>query len=70
MSKIDNKVYTPKYVAGYNTSIAFIFGFGPKFTVVCGKCSVSFKVRVHAVNYPVVSCPACFAANRLPLEIE
>ncbi len=66
---MSSNVVWAKAAEGWSTSIAQIFGSGPKITIVCGKCGGAFKQRIPMVNYPIVSCP-CGQANKLPLTVR
>lgn len=63
------KTVVPKNAKGFNMSLAQIFGSGPKWTISCGDCSVTFKKRIPIVNEPGIECPHCGAVNVLPLII-
>lgn len=45
-------------------SLAQLWGSGPVFAVVCGRCGCGFKRRIPMVTNPVAVCP-CGQANRL-----
>jgi hypothetical protein len=55
--------------AGYNMSLAQVFGSGPKMTIKCGSCGGQFTKRIQMVDYPVVVCP-CGQANKLNLTVS
>lgn len=63
-----SEVVWAKYFSGLNMSLAQLWGSGPKFSVVCGRCSGGFKARIQMVNYPIVVCP-CGTPNKLDLVI-
>lgn len=64
------KTTTPKSFKGWNMSLAQIFGLGPKLTITCGECSLTFKKRITMVSNPGVQCQYCGAVNILPIEVE
>ena len=51
-------------------SLAQLFGSVPKWTITCGNCSATFKVRIPMVDHPGIPCPTCSAVNVLDIEIE
>lgn len=51
-------------------TIAQLWGGGPKFTITCGSCLMTFKERVPMVNKPGIQCPGCRAINVLPVQID
>lgn len=59
----------PKSAEGYNMSLAQLFGSGPKWTVTCGNCEVTFKKRIPMVDQPGLECPSCHTINVLNLVI-
>lgn len=61
------KKVKPKYIGGWNMSIAQLWGSGPKLTITCGDCSSTFKQRVPMIDKPGVVCPHCGTVNVLPL---
>ena len=65
-----NNIVEAEYFSGFNISIFQLFGLGPKFTIVCGKCLYTFRQRVPVMDNPTVLCPHCGIINVLPLEVE
>ncbi len=63
-------IVKPKYIEGWNMSIAQIFGSGPKLTITCGVCEGTFKKRIPMINNPGVYCPYCNTINKIPMVIE
>lgn len=63
-------IVKPKSIEGWNMSIAQLWGSGPKFTIVCGKCGCTFQKRIQMVDRPCLQCPFCGAINKLPLVME
>ena len=59
---------TPKAFAGWNMSIAQLFGSGPKWTITCGGCAATFKKRIPMMDKPGIACPHCGAINVLPIK--
>lgn len=57
----------PAYYSGWNMSLAQLFGSGPKWTITCGACHVTFKKRLPMVSRPGVACPSCGAVNVIPV---
>lgn len=66
---VESHIVEPKYYEGWNTSLLGAFGVGPKFTIVCGKCSCTFQKRVPIIDYPTIPCPHCNVLNRLPVHV-
>lgn len=58
------------YAAGFSTSIAVLWGSGPKLTIQCGHCYELFKKRVPVVDCPRVVCPKCSVVNELPIVVD
>ena len=46
-------------------SIAQLWGSGPKLTITCGHCSITFKQRIPMINNPGIKCPNCGVVNVL-----
>jgi hypothetical protein len=61
------RVVTALAVAGWNMSIAQLWGSGPKLTIVCGACRSEFQQRVAPAHMPRVRCSLCDAINELPI---
>ena len=61
------KIVTPKWMSGRNMSWNLNLLSGPKFTIICGECGLTFSKRLELVDYPCVACPFCGTVNRLPL---
>ena len=61
------EVVRPKYAEGWNMSLAQLWGSGPKFTIVCGKCGEEFSQRIEVKNNPRVVCPYCRTINEIPV---
>ena len=59
------KTVIPKYFEGVNISIAQLFGSGPKWTITCGNCEMTFKRRIPMIEEPGILCPHCNAINKL-----
>lgn len=57
------KTVPAKEAHGFNMSLAQLFGSGPKWTIKCGECSLTFKKRIPMVNNPAVKCPYCGVVN-------
>lgn len=51
-------------------SIAQLWGSGPKMTITCGKCEVTWQQRIPMVAEPGVVCPHCRTVNKLPLTVS
>lgn len=64
------KIVNPKYAEGYDMSLCSLFGYGPKWTITCGECEITFKQRLPLINYPIVICPYCHTRNKLNLVIN
>lgn len=64
------KTVTPAAASGYNMSFAQLWGSGPKWTITCGECSMTFKERIPMVDNPGIRCPGCGAINVLPMTIS
>jgi hypothetical protein len=60
----------PHSFEGFNFSLLQLVGKGPKFTITCGECRVTFKQRIPMTDNPGVPCPHCGVVNVLPLEVE
>lgn len=56
---------TPDHARGYNMSLAQLFGSGPKWSITCGACHVTFKKRIPMIDEPGIKCPECGVVNRL-----
>lgn len=63
-----NVVWARKF-SGWNMSPTMLFGVGPKFDVICGRCGGGFSRRIPLVNNPMVVCP-CGTANKLRLQVS
>jgi hypothetical protein len=63
-------IVVPFAFEGYGWTILQLIGLGPKFSVICGECFKIFRKRIRMVDDPIVRCPHCRTANRLPLEVE
>jgi hypothetical protein len=61
---MDRNVVWARSFSGWNFSVTMLFGVGPKFDVICGRCDGGFSRRIPVVSYPVVRCP-CGVANKL-----
>lgn len=66
---MDSNTVLPKAFSGFNVSLAQLFGSGPKFTITCGNCSLTFKKRIPMVDYPGIPCPSCGTINILSVEV-
>ena len=64
------KTVKPLSLSGFNMSVTQLFGFGPKFTITCGGCMITFQKRVPMIDEPGVKCPNCGSVNILPLEVN
>lgn len=61
---------SPIEAQGMNMSVfGGLFGLGPKWTITCGNCVVTFKKRIPIVNTPGIECPTCSAINVLDLVV-
>lgn len=60
----------PHSFSGWNWSPAQMFGSGPKMTITCGACRLTFQRRIPMVDNPGIACPKCQTVNVLPLRIE
>jgi transcription elongation factor Elf1 len=60
----------PIRAEGFNLSLLQIFGAGPKWTITCGSCGLTFKKRIPMIDRPGIDCPKCGAINVLPIEVE
>jgi len=58
-----------KSAQGRNTTPLQVFGLGPKFTITCGACDVTFRKRIPMVDEPGVVCPRCGEVNILPFRV-
>lgn len=67
MDRMDREVVQAKSGEGWNTSIMQLFGYGPKFTITCGACFVTFRKRVPVASYPGIVCPHCGRVNIIPV---
>lgn len=58
----------PKAFSGFTATLLQVFGIGPKFSITCGNCSMTFKQRLPTgIDYPGVRCPGCGEINEMPL---
>lgn len=64
------KTTTPKYFSGWNWTISQMFGMGPKLTITCGECSLSFTKRITMITNPGVECQYCGTTNIIPIEVD
>ena len=60
----------PSAVSGMNMSIAQLWGSGPKWTITCGVCDVTFKIRVPMIDHPGIKCPNCGTVNIMPFVVS
>lgn len=60
----------PAAASGFNMSIAQLWGSGPKWTITCGGCRMTFRKRIPMVDNPGIRCPGCGAINVLPVTIS
>jgi len=64
-----SKVVSPKRAEGWNVSWNLNLFSSPKWTIVCGNCEATFKIRIPLIDYPTVVCPYCYAVNKLDLIV-
>lgn len=64
------KTTTPTNFSGWNWSLTQIFGVGPKLTVNCGECNLTFSKRIQLISNPGVQCKYCGAINIIPITVE
>lgn len=62
----DLEIVKPRYFETWNICL---WG-DPKFTIVCGKCGVSFKKRLPMINKPRAQCVTCGAINEIPVTVS
>jgi hypothetical protein len=67
--RIEMKKVIPKAVEGWNVSWNLNIFSGPKLTIVCGNCELTFKKRVDVVDHPPALCPYCNAVNIIPVVV-
>lgn len=62
----------PAAISGRSFSLLAALGLvvGPKFTITCGACRLTFETRVPLVDQPGIKCSNCGLINVLPLEVE
>lgn len=60
----------PYRCRGLNMSLLQVFGVGPKYHIVCGKCLTAFSKRVPMVSFPGIPCPNCRVVNILPFVLD
>ena len=61
------KTTIPKDFEGWNVSLTQIFGLGPKWTITCGECGLTFKKRLPMVSNPGIECQFCGVINIIPV---
>jgi hypothetical protein len=64
---MSDETVTGYVIDGWSTSIAQLWGSGPKLTIKCGGCKRYYEKRVAPAHRPVVVCPRCGRLNRLDI---